>query len=225
MKRPELVLLTYNLRDHVDNHAKPCHGIPVVCSLRTRDALAPHVSKGVREWVSRMLHLGITVDVIHDKFLEVVRNKINLFPNQTNRDLFLSREDIYNIEQRMNEVSYLFDKNDDNSVRIWRYMNPEKVFHYQEFQKDDNGGTPFIIGLQDPIQLDWMIRFGHNSMLSMDSTFGTNKQKLQLFTILAFDEHQNGIPVAWVIMSRATIPDISSWLEMLYHKVNNHKPD
>eukprot|EP01018_Ginkgo_biloba_P038921 Gb_07860 [translate_table: standard] len=51
-------------QDHVDNHAKPCHGIPDVCSLRTRAALAPHLSKGVREWVSRMLHLDS--DVIFD---------------------------------------------------------------------------------------------------------------------------------------------------------------
>jgi hypothetical protein len=46
-----------------------------------------------------------------------------------------------------------------------------------------------------------MIQFGHNGLISMDVTFGTNDVKYHLFTLMTFYFHRKGVPVAWVITS------------------------
>ncbi|KAI5058415.1 hypothetical protein GOP47_0026585 [Adiantum capillus-veneris] len=47
--------------------------------------------------------------------------------------------------------------------------------------------------------------YGDNNLIAMDATFGTNKYKFHLYTILVFDAHRNGVPVAWVLTSSATM--------------------
>ena len=37
----------------------------------------------------------------------------------------------------------------------------------------------------------------------------------QLYTLVAFDEQQSGVPIAWVVASRNTSEDISLWLQQL----------
>ncbi|KAH9301055.1 hypothetical protein KI387_012638, partial [Taxus chinensis] len=71
---------------------------------------------------------------------------------------------------------------------------------------------PFVLGLQLPFQHEWMLKYAHKSILSMDSTYGTNEQKFMLYTILAFDNMHNGLLVTWVLMSRATILDLTCWM-------------
>jgi hypothetical protein len=51
------------------------------------------------------------------------------------------------------------------------------------------------------MQLQAMLQFGHNKFISMDATFGTNDVKYHLFTLMAFDFHRTGVPIAWVITS------------------------
>ena len=41
----------------------------------------------------------------------------------------------------------------------------------------------------------------------------------QLYTLLAFDPQHNGVPVAWVIMSKSMTSDISKCMETLLLKV------
>ena len=38
--------------------------------------------------------------------------------------------------------------------------------------------TPFILGIQTPWQKDMCRKYGHDNVLAMDSTFGTNKYKV-----------------------------------------------
>jgi hypothetical protein len=42
----------------------------------------------------------------------------------------------------------------------------------------------------------------------MDGTFGTNDMKFHLFTLMGFDDHYTGVPLAWIITSRQTIEDL-----------------
>lgn len=70
-------------------------------------------------------------------------------------------------------------------------------------------------------ELAWMkkcnvvdaIRFGHGRPLIMDTTFGTNREKFPLITILAMDDHNNGVPIAWSIISRERTEAIAAFLE------------
>lgn len=92
-----------------------------------------------------------------------------------------------------------------------------------------------------PWQKRLLLELGHGKALAMDATFGTNKYKVtcnaglnvkysnmptstgcdachnsyvqyQLFTIMVFDEFQNGIPVCWVLAAGATGAEIAEWL-------------
>ena len=38
----------------------------------------------------------------------------------------------------------------------------------------------------------------------------------QLYTLMVFDKHRNGVPIAWVISSRNTTRDLSNWLSSLF---------
>eukprot|EP01018_Ginkgo_biloba_P021734 Gb_22458 [translate_table: standard] len=60
-----------------------------------------------------------------------------------------------------------------------------------------------------------MVKFSHNSLIAMDSTFNTNKYGYQLYTLMVFDKQQNGLPIAWVISSRDKASDIKIQLSVL----------
>eukprot|EP01018_Ginkgo_biloba_P025895 Gb_25490 [translate_table: standard] len=60
-----------------------------------------------------------------------------------------------------------------------------------------------------------MVKFSHNSLIAMDSTFSTNKYEYQLYKLMVFDKQQNGLPIVWVISSRDKASDIKIWLSAL----------
>ncbi|GLJ46816.1 hypothetical protein SUGI_0987230 [Cryptomeria japonica] len=81
------------------------------------------------------------------------------------------------------------------------------------------------MGIQTAWMLDMMVRFSHDSIILMDSTFATNKYGYQLYLCLVFDEQQSGVPVAWVVTSRNKIEDIQVWLMELRRRGKEKRPD
>ncbi|GLJ31991.1 hypothetical protein SUGI_0644170 [Cryptomeria japonica] len=69
------------------------------------------------------------------------------------------------------------------------------------------------MGIQTSWMLDMMARFLHDSIISMDSTFATNKYR------------QLGVPVAWVVTSRNKIEDIQVWLMELRRRGKEKRPN
>eukprot|EP01018_Ginkgo_biloba_P027643 Gb_16156 [translate_table: standard] len=69
-----------------------------------------------------------------------------------------------------------------------------------------------------------MVKFGKNNLIITDSTFGANKLKYLLFTLLVFDTHQNGVSVAWIIPSSSSASDIQSWMEKLRSRIYEMDP-
>jgi hypothetical protein len=51
------------------------------------------------------------------------------------------------------------------------------------------------------MQLQAMFKFGHNGLISIDATFGTNDVKYHSFTLMVFDFNCTWVLVAWVIMN------------------------
>jgi len=47
----------------------------------------------------------------------------------------------------------------------------------------------------------------------------------QLYTLVAFDAQQSGVPVAWVVASRNTTQDIALWLDRLMQRCYQARPD
>jgi hypothetical protein len=69
-----------------------------------------------------------------------------------------------------------------------------------------------------------MLSYGHNGAISMDATFGTNDMKFHLFTLMGFDDHCTGVPLAWISTSRQTVQDLIEWLKPLKEKMLSHMP-
>ena len=63
------------------------------------------------------------------------------------------------------------------------------------------------------------MRFGHGRPLIMDATFGSNKEKFPLFTLLAVDDHNNGVPIAWATISQERTEAIAAFLEAVKQRV------
>eukprot|EP01018_Ginkgo_biloba_P041026 Gb_33026 [translate_table: standard] len=98
------------------------------------------------------------------------------------------------------------------STDLWVRQECQSIFFYQKLVDDH---TSFIIGLQTPWMHKMMVKFSHNSLIAMDSTFSTNKYGYQLYTLMVFDKQQNGLPIAWVISSRDRTSDIKIWMSAL----------
>ncbi|KAH9299293.1 hypothetical protein KI387_030975, partial [Taxus chinensis] len=171
MKLQDRALITYNKMDHRDHEGKIFHGQETDDFRGSRCSLAPHISGALKDWVESLLLLGLTPELVHKKHRHMVHEKLTLFNGQTERDDFLSKDDIRNIEGKMKEAEYKFELNDADSVRTFATKNPEKFM---------------------------------------------------LYTILAFDNMHNGLPVAWVLMSRATVPDLTLWMRKLVVSAHCH---
>jgi hypothetical protein len=69
-----------------------------------------------------------------------------------------------------------------------------------------------------------MLSYGHNGAIFMDATFGTNDMKFHLFTLMGFDDHRTGVPLARIITSRQTVQDLIESLKPLKKKMLSHMP-
>eukprot|EP01018_Ginkgo_biloba_P000912 Gb_31677 [translate_table: standard] len=69
-----------------------------------------------------------------------------------------------------------------------------------------------------------MVKFEKNNLIATDSTFGTNKIKYPLFTLIEFETHQNGVPVAWIISSSSSSNYIQNWMEKLQSRIHEVDP-
>ncbi len=89
------------------------------------------------------------------------------------------------------------------------------MFFPQDVGEINETPVPFTIGIQTPTQCESMLSYGRNGAISMDATFGTNDMKFHLITLMGFDDHRMGVPLAWIITSRQTIKDLMEWLKPL----------
>ena len=65
------------------------------------------------------------------------------------------------------------------------------------FDFDPANWTHFSIGVMDEEGVQNAIKWGHQRTLQLDSTHGCNAQKFALLTLLAVDDHERGIPLAY----------------------------
>ncbi|KAK4277111.1 hypothetical protein QN277_015160 [Acacia crassicarpa] len=208
--RPLLALIIYNQRRHVDKNGSPCHGILDRNAVGTRAMYAPRISDELRQKVMSMLNVGISLDNIIQHHAEVMQK----LGGPHNRDDFLTRNDVRNMERISRNSTHELQENDEYSVRIWVQRHQKHVFCFQ----DNSVSEPFILGIQTDWQLQQMLRYGHNSFVSFHSTFGSKKFKFPLCSLLVFDSSQNSIPVAWII-SPSVNKDIHKWIGLLCERI------
>ncbi|KAL3681360.1 hypothetical protein R1sor_024316 [Riccia sorocarpa] len=109
------------------------------------------------------------------------------------------------------------------ATRNWTKLNPGKVVLYQEPSKILR--RPFVLAWQTEWMISKLATLGHRSTVSMDPTFGTNKYGFQLFTVICFDSHQNGIPCLWILMERHEASDLVAVLREVKAKVNAYRSE
>ncbi|KAL3650852.1 hypothetical protein CASFOL_007255 [Castilleja foliolosa] len=205
--RPQIALIIYNQRNHVDKSGAPCHGVLDQESVGTRAMYAPRISEELRQKVIAMLHAGISLDTIVQHHMEEVQRHGG--PHV--RDDFLTRNDVRNMERHTRTSSAELHADDGCSVRIWVQRHIKCVFYFE-----DEG---FVLGLQTDWQLQHMLRYGHNGYIAFHSGCGSEKFKHNLCSLLSFDPSQNAIPVAWIITSHSHRQNIYKWLPSLVERI------
>ena len=85
----------------------------------------------------------------------------------------MTRQDILNMYNDLKRKEYVKDQSDPTSVDCWYNQYSEKFFFYK--QQDVVQYVPFIIGIQTSWMCSMMVKYSHNNVISMDSTFSTNK--------------------------------------------------
>ena len=105
--------------------------------------------------------------------------------------MFLSHQDVRNLSSKKAVETYCLHQNDALSVCMSVESNIDSVFYYKETGKVGPDSlypqnVPFVLGIQMPWQSEMMLKFGHNSRVAIDATFGTSAKKVctSIFTSL-----------------------------------------
>ncbi|KAJ0090163.1 hypothetical protein Patl1_12843 [Pistacia atlantica] len=214
--RPLLALIIYNQRNHVDKTGAPCHGLLDRDALGTRAMYAPRISEDLRQKVMSMLYVGISLDTVIQHHMELVQGH----GGPHNRDDFLTRNDVRNMERVIRNTSHELHAHDLCSVRMWVQRHQKNVFFFQDYSVSE----PFILGIQTDWQLQQMLHYGNNGLIASHSTFGLKKLKYPLSTLVVFDLSQNAIPVAWIITSSFVGQYIHKWIGPLAERIRTKDP-
>eukprot|EP01018_Ginkgo_biloba_P001591 Gb_21672 [translate_table: standard] len=134
----------------------------------------------------------------------------------------MKKKDLVNIYSRLSKPFYEKHKRDAISIDLWVKERPDDFFYYK--CANESQGIPFIIGIQTLWMRKMMVKYSHESLISMDATFSTNKYGI-LYTLMVFDQFQNGVPIAWVVSSRDTTSDIEEWLQAIFYAGVKERPD
>ncbi len=84
--------------------------------------------------------------------------------------------------------------------------------------------TLFQLAIMKRCNVENAVRFGHGRPLIMDATFGTNREKMPLITLLVVDDHGNGVPIAWGIISQEKTEAIAAFLKAVRQRVCHFLP-
>ncbi|KAL4578918.1 hypothetical protein LXL04_015050 [Taraxacum kok-saghyz] len=211
--RPSLSLIIYNNRRHISKSGFICHG-PL-----DRDAIGPgakkipYVGHEIQQQTMSMIYLGIPEENVLEKHIEGIQRycgpdlKLNSIAAQY----------VHKLGMIIKRSTHELDLDDQESVRIWTQRNKKSIFYYH----DDE---PFILGIQTEWQLQQMLRFGHRSLIAVDSTFGIKRLKYPLCTLVVFDSRQHALPVAWVISRSVAKSDVCKWMKALLGRVRTVDP-
>ncbi|GLJ15024.1 hypothetical protein SUGI_0245380 [Cryptomeria japonica] len=203
--RPDLAILILKQPLHVDKNGEACHGMDHT-NNELRSQFAPNFSDECKAYIERFLLMDVSVDAIMDRHLgdPIFHDMLK------KRDSFVTRKDLMNATTRVSSIWSRKHVHDATSILEWKKQDEAKKKIFQPLQGVDK---PFIMGIQMAWMLDMMVRFSHDSIISMDSTFATNKYG------------QSGLPIAWVVTSRNKIKDIQVWSMELRKRGKEKRPN
>ena len=166
--RPNVALITYNNFSHQDVDGKFCHGKDDP-SGDPRSMVAPRLSNECKSYIESLLIMGVGIDTICEQHY--------LDPSLANlmkkRDTCLLRKDVMNALIRVRSLRSQKDEDDAKSVSLWHIEENDNFFYYKIPKSE--GNVPFTIGIQTQWMREMMVKYSHNSIIAMDSTFSTNR--------------------------------------------------
>ena len=147
----------------------------------------------------------------------------------------LCRKDIRNIEKSYRFNSVQRSNDDATSVAYWvleMMENPENnpVIFYkhqgspQSEECDNLCEDDFAICIQTPIQRSIMKKFGHQRIICIDSTHGTNGYDFSLVTKVVVDEFSEGYPVGWCLSNQEDQFVIENFLKPIKTRIVSITP-
>ncbi|CAA6668854.1 unnamed protein product [Spirodela intermedia] len=207
--RPAVAMIIYHERRHVNKSGFICHGPLDKDAIGPGAKKIPYVGNELQQQTMSLIYLGVPAENVLQAHIEGVQRYCG--PNASvNASQYVQK-----LEMIIKRSTHELDLDDQASIRMWVEKNKKSVFFYQDSSDTD----PFILGIQTEWQLQQMVRFGHQSLLASDSSFGVNKLKYPLYTLLAFDSRQHALPVAWVITRTTGKQDVSKWMKVLADRV------
>jgi hypothetical protein len=177
-------MLIYENAEHMNAAGQHCHGTMLG---GFRYALRAGISEEMKQKIAQMHAYGLSpaqsAQIMQHHTKEV--RELAVSNGLVSRDTFLLPSDVRNICRKREEDLWEKHPSDPISVRMWAAENPDSVFYYQEHSLMDlnsqtQDDSPFTIGIQTEWQLEVMAKFGHNSALSIDGTFGTSQTRVRL---------------------------------------------
>ena len=79
----------------------------------------------------KSLRDGHNVPQIMTKLIDIVEEVVKS-GKEVNKDMFLYERDVQNLAIKVTRETYMLDKNDASSVKLWIQENPDSVFYYIE---------------------------------------------------------------------------------------------
>ena len=181
---PEIAHVTFRQCEHTNRVGVKVHGD---LAMEARTSFSAHLSTAMKEWVIAQLDLGLTVQQVlahhREKLFSTMSKLEGDGASILTLDMFLSHQDVRNLSSKKAAETYRLHQNDALSVRMWVETNRDSVFYYKETGKLGPGALqaqniPFVVGIQTPWQKETMLKFGHNSGVAIDATFGTSAKKV-----------------------------------------------
>ncbi|KAK9948373.1 hypothetical protein M0R45_003953 [Rubus argutus] len=214
--RPSLALLIYHERRHVNKSGFVCHGPLDGDAIGPGAKTVPYICNEIQQQTMSMIYLGVPEENILEKHIEGIQRycasnaKVNILASQY----------VHKLGMIIQRSTHELDLDDQASIRMWVERNKKSIFIHQDSSETD----PFILGIQTEWQLQQLIRFGHRSLIAVDSTFGIKRLKYPLCTLLVFDSRHHALPVAWIITRSFSKPDVSKWMKALLGRARSVEP-
>lgn len=159
------------------------------------------LQKSQRQAIASQLAQGITPQHVLDKIRDSVHNKFE-------RIHLITKKDIRNVERSFGWCGSERHRDDVTSVSLWveemkqSDSNPVLMYKAQGERDEIMSEEDFILALQTPFQAHMLQSCGHDKIICIDSTHGTNAYDFSLTTVVVVDEFGEGYPVAWCLSNK-----------------------
>ena len=166
-----------------------------------------HLANNDRQKVASRVKDGVTFDRIIDD----IRSNIS---SRVDRVHLITKKDVSNIQQSFGLQGVERHPDDATSLAAMiKDLNSDteegRSVLFSKFQSDEAfnldsnlDSKDFMIVIQTPLQAHMFQAFGHNRVVCMDATHGTNAYRFHIITLLVVDDFGEGMPVAWCISNR-----------------------